>query len=356
MSRNTDPSNPTDETRISDTASAPEPQKDPSIESQKDPFELFLHSYRMQIRELQGNLEYIDADNVRAAVRLILDCKGKLVLTGIGKSGLIAHKLAATFSSTGTPAFFLHPGESLHGDLGVLQENDVLLVLAKSGESDEVISMLQVVRKMGNPIISILGNPDSTAGRMSDIIIRATVSREADSLNLAPTASTTVSLVVGDTLAAALSEIRDFRPENFAMYHPAGQLGRRLLLNVEDLLDEERGNPTIHKDATMTELLQEESRPNLGGIMILDDVGKLVGLITDGDIRRAILKYQNVLDCKIVDIMTTDPLRIVQGSRAIEALRLMQDRPSQISVMPVVNESDEPIGLLRLHDLIRAGL
>ncbi|MEQ9364918.1 MAG: SIS domain-containing protein, partial [Leptospirales bacterium] len=165
--------------------------------AEKDPFDLFLNSYRMQIHELQGNLEYIDADSVRKAVQLILDCEGKLVLTGIGKSGLIAHKLAATFSSTGTPAFFLHPGESLHGDLGVLQKNDVLLVLAKSGESEEVSSMLQVVRKMGNPIISILGNPDSTAGRMSDIIIRATVSREADPLNLAPTASTTVSLVVG---------------------------------------------------------------------------------------------------------------------------------------------------------------
>ncbi len=327
-----------------------------SAESAKDSFELFLHSYRMQISELQGNLEYIQADNVRAAVELIRNCRGKLVLTGIGKSGLIAHKLAATFSSTGTPAFFLHPGESLHGDLGVLQPNDVLLVLAKSGESEEVVSMLQVVRKMGNPIISILGNPDSTAGGMSNIIIRATVSREADALNLAPTASTTVSLVVGDALASALAEIRNFRPENFAMYHPAGQLGRRLLLNVEDLLDQERGNPTISKDATMTELLQEESRPNLGGIMILNDSGKLFGLITDGDIRRAILKHRNVLECKITDIMTEEPLRVVQGTRAIDALRLMQDRPSQISVMPVVNEVDEPIGLLRLHDLIRAGL
>lgn len=324
--------------------------------SEKDPFDLFLNSYRMQILELQGNLEYIDADSVRAAVKLILACKGKLVLAGIGKSGLIAHKLAATFSSTGTPAFFLHPGESLHGDLGVLQDNDVLMVLAKSGESEEVISMLQAVRKMGNPIISILGNPDSTAGRMSNIIIRATVSREADPLNLAPTASTTVALVVGDTLASALSEIRDFKPEHFAMYHPAGQLGRRLLLNVEDLLEHERGIPTIHKDATMTELLQEESRPNLGGIMILNDTGKLFGLITDGDIRRAILKFQNVLDCRITDIMTVEPLRVVQGTRAIDALRLMQDRPSQLSVMPVVDEADQPVGLLRLHDLIRAGL
>lgn len=324
--------------------------------NERDSFDLFLNSYRMQVAELQGNLEYIDADAVRSAAKLILECKGKVALAGMGKSGLIAHKLAATFSSTGTPAFFLHPGESLHGDLGVLQPNDVLLVLAKSGESDEVISMLQVVHKMGNPIISILGNPDSTAGRMSNIIIRATVSREADPLNLAPTASTTVALVVGDALASALSEIRDFQPENFAMYHPAGQLGRRLLLNVEDLLGQEREVPTVPLSATMTELLQEESRPNLGGIMILGEDGRLVGLITDGDIRRAILKHRDLLACSIADLMTPNPLRVVEGTRAIDALRLMQERPSQLSVMPVVDADDQPTGLLRLHDLVRAGL
>ena len=352
-SRNRDPlDNPRDRDPLDDPRDR-DPLDDPR---DRDPFELFLNSYRMQLQELQGNLEYIDAESVRAAAKMILNCTGKLVLAGIGKSGLIAHKLAATFSSTGTPAFFLHPSESLHGDLGVLQKNDVLLVLAKSGESEEVISMLQAVRKMGNPIIAILGNTDSTAGRMSDIIIRATVSREADPLNLAPTASTTVALVVGDALASALTEIRDFQPEHFALYHPAGQLGRRFLLNVEDLLELERGVPTIHISATMTELLQEESRPNLGGIMILDDAGKLAGLITDGDIRRAILKHHNILSCAIPDIMTAKPLRVVRGTRAIDALRLMQARPSQLSVMPVVDEADQPVGLLRLHDLVRAGL
>lgn len=319
-------------------------------------YELFLKSYRMQIEELQGNLANIVAGNVQRAVDLILNCKGKLVLTGIGKSGLIAHKLAATFASTGTPAFFLHPGESLHGDLGALQKEDIMLVLAKSGESDEVIAMLQVVRKMGNPVISILGNPDSTAGRMSDVIIRATVSREADSLNLAPTASTTVALVVGDALATALAELRNFQPENFAMFHPAGQLGRRLILNVEDVLDNTKGVPVINEDASMMELLEEENRPNLGGVMILNAAGKLIGIVTDGDIRRALLKHKNIHDCKITDIMTPDPISVRKGTKAFEALQLMENRPSQIAVMPVLDDEDRPVGLLRLHDLVRAGL
>lgn len=321
-----------------------------------DPYSLFLKSYQMQIDELRGNERHIDADAVRRAAQMILDCRGKLTLTGMGKSGLIAQKLAATFSSTGTPSFFLHPGESLHGDLGALQKEDVLLALAKSGESEEVIAMLQVVRKLGNPIIAILGNPDSTAGKMADVIIRATVSREADPLDLAPTASTTVSLVVGDALASAVCELRGFRHEQFALYHPAGQLGRRLLLNVEDLLVTDRGLPLVSAGATMRELLEVESKPNLGGVIIADEQGRLAGLVTDGDIRRAIFRYGNVLDRSIEEIMTAKPLFVRRGTRAMEALRMMENRSSQISVLPVLDENDRPIGLLRLHDLVRAGL
>ncbi|MCB1316182.1 MAG: KpsF/GutQ family sugar-phosphate isomerase [Leptospiraceae bacterium] len=320
-----------------------------------DPYDIFLKSYHMQIHELQGNLEHIDRDAVDRALDLIRNCSGKLCCSGMGKSGLVAQKLSATFSSTGTPAFFLHPGESLHGDLGVLQKNDLMLVIAKSGESDEVVMMLQVVQKMGIPIISILGNPDSTAGRMSTVIIRATVSREADPLNLAPTASTTVAMVVGDALASALSEIRQFRPENFAMYHPAGQLGRRLLLNVEDLLGD-RGVPVVHKSATMVEVLETENKPNLGGVMVVDDDNRLIGIVTDGDLRRAILKFHNIMDCHLEEIMTRDPLFVRTGTRALEALRIMEDRPSQISVLPVLDEHHRPVGLLRLHDLMQAGL
>ena len=322
----------------------------------QDTFDSFMESYHMQIDALEKNRKHIQAENVRKTIRIILSCKGKLVLTGMGKSGLIAQKLSATFSSTGTPAFFLHPGESLHGDLGVLQKGDVLMLIAKSGESQEVISMLEVVHKIGNPIISILGNPKSTVGRMSDVIVRATISREADPLDLAPTASTTVALVVGDALASAVSARKKFRPEHFAMYHPAGQLGRRLLLNVGDLLIRDRGLPIISMKATMAELIEVESKPNLGGVMIVDDRAKLMGLVTDGDIRRGIMEHKNILECKITEIMTPQPIAVLESTSAMEALALMENRESQISVLPVVGKDKRPVGLLRLHDLIKARL
>lgn len=321
-----------------------------------DAFTLFKKSYQMQIDELSRNLALVNAESVEKAARLILESKGKLVTSGMGKSGLIAQKLAATFSSTGTPSFFLHPGEALHGDLGVIQKDDVILALAKSGESEEVILMLQAVRKMGNPIVSILGARDSTAGRLSDIIISAAVSREADPLNLAPTASSTVSLVVGDALASALCELRGFQKENFAMLHPAGQLGKRLLLKVEDLLILDKGVPIVPESAGIPELLEVESRPNLGGVMVVDAEGKLCGLITDGDIRRAIIKYGDFLKCTISQIMTRDPVSIPAGSSALAALDLMENRPSPVSVLPVVDQEKRPVGLLRLHDLVRSGL
>jgi len=321
-----------------------------------DAYILYQNSYRMQIEELQGNFANLQKDSIRKAIDLILNCKGKLVCTGMGKSGLIAQKLAATFSSTGTPAFFLHPGESLHGDLGVLQKSDLVLLLAKSGESDEVIRMQQVIKKMEIPIISILGKADSTAGKMSDVIILASVSREADPLNLAPTASTTVSLVVGDALASAVSEIRGFNPENFALFHPAGQLGKRLLLNVEDLLIQDKGIPSVKIGATMEDVLDAITRPNLGGAIMVDEDGCLLGIITDGDLRRAIIARKEIMTASPESIMTKNPISVKKGTPAIEALNLMENRPSQLSVIPVVDENKRPVGLLRLHDLVRAGL
>ncbi len=319
-------------------------------------YEFFKESYHLQIQELQANINNINKNSLLNAIEIILDCKGKLACSGMGKSGLIAQKLAATFSSLGTPSFFLHPGEALHGDLGVLQKDDVLLVIAKSGESDEVVQMLQVVKKMGNKIISILGNPNSRAGKLSDVIINAFVSREADPLNLAPTSSTTVSLVIGDSLASTVAKVKNFKPENFAFYHPAGQLGKRLLLNVEDLLILDQGEPIISVAATMKELIETITKPNLGGAIVVDENKKIIGIVTDGDLRRAILKFGNILDRKIEEIMTKNPIRVKKGTKAIDALHIMEDRPSQISVLPVVDDEDKPIGLLRIHDLVKAGL
>jgi len=322
----------------------------------REVYELFQKSYRMQSDELLRNLAGIDHESVEKAVDLIMKCDGKLVCSGMGKSGLIAQKLAATFSSTGTPAFFLHPGESLHGDLGAVQKNDVLLLLAKSGESDEVTRMLQVIRKIGIPVISLLGNPDSSAGKMSDVIIQAAVSREADPLNLAPTASTTVSLVVGDALASVVCELKGFQAENFALFHPAGQLGKRLLLNVEDLLVGDKGLPVVSQTESVISLLEAITKPNLGGAMVVNKDGELIGLVTDGDLRRAIVTGKDVLKAAIDEIMTPDPMRVRAGSLAIDALRMMEERSSPVSVMPVVDDRNRPVGLLRLHDLVRAGL
>jgi len=319
-------------------------------------YEFFKTSYNLQIQELQANINNIKKDSLLNAIDIILNCKGKLACSGMGKSGLIAQKLAATFSSLGTPAFFLHPGEALHGDLGVLQKDDVLLVIAKSGESDEVVQMLQVVKKMGNKIISILGNPNSRAGKLSDVIINAFVNREADPLNLAPTSSTTVSLVIGDSLASTIAKVKNFKPENFAFYHPAGQLGKRLLLNVEDLLILDQGEPIISVSATMKELIETITKPNLGGAIVVDNHRKIIGIVTDGDLRRAILKFGNILDRKIEEIMTKNPICVKKGTKAIDALHIMEDRPSQISILPVVDDEDKPIGLIRIHDLIKAGL
>jgi arabinose-5-phosphate isomerase len=319
-------------------------------------YEFFKTSYNLQIQELQANINNIKKDSLLNAIDIILNCKGKLACSGMGKSGLIAQKLAATFSSLGTPAFFLHPGEALHGDLGVLQKDDVLLVIAKSGESDEVVQMLQVVKKMGNKIISILGNPNSRAGKLSDVIINAFVNREADPLNLAPTSSTTVSLVIGDSLASTIAKVKNFKPENFAFYHPAGQLGKRLLLNVEDLLILDQGEPIISVSATMKELIETITKPNLGGAIVVDNHRKIIGIVTDGDLRRAILKFGNILDRKIEEIMTKNPICVKKGTKAIDALHIMEDRPSQISVLPVIDDEDKPIGLIRIHDLIKAGL
>lgn len=318
--------------------------------------EEFRNSFFIQISELKNTIQQISEEAILKSVEIILNSKGKIACSGMGKSGLIAQKLAATFSSLGTPAFFLHPGEALHGDLGVLQKEDVMLVIAKSGESEEVVQMLSVVKKMGNPIIGILGNSRSRAGSLCDVVLNAFVMREADPLNLAPTSSTTVALVIGDSLASTLARLKKFQPEHFAFYHPAGQLGKRLLLNVEDLLILDQGNPVVFITDSIIKLLETITKPNLGGAIVVDESYKTIGIVTDGDIRRAILRFGNILNKKIEDIMTRNPICVKKNTKAIDALHLMEDRPSQISVVPVVDEENKPIGLLRIHDLVKAGL
>ena len=318
----------------------------------KNASKIFSDSYYQHYSELKKAIEEIPLENIQKAIEAFMKCRGKVIFTGIGKSGIIAKKCAATFSSMGTPSIFLHSGEALHGDLGVVEKGDLICAIAKSGESEEIITVVRSIRKMGNTIISILTEPSSTLGELTDIIIPAKVTREAEKMNLAPTASTTVAVAIGDSLAATLASLRNFRPENFGKIHPSGQLGRRLLLQVKDILHPI--NPIIHIEKSMLELLEEESKPNLGGIMIVDDKEKLIGLVTDGDLRRGIIKYKNILDCKIVDIMTKNPLTIEPDILALHALKLMEERRSPISLLPVIDPTNKPIGLLRLHDLLNA--
>ena len=319
-------------------------------------FAIFETAIRTELEEVTKSLSFITPESIQKTVDILMNCKGKLILTGAGKSGLIAQKMAATFSSTGTPSFFLHPGDAMHGDLGAVRKGDAVLAIAKSGESEEFVGMLRVVTEMQVPVISILGNANSSAGRMSTVIIHAPVSREADPLDLAPTASTTLALAIGDALALTLARLRNFQPEHFALYHPGGQLGKRLLLKVKDFLITGRGVPTIHTDSSLIDFLKQEDAPNLGGVMVVDDNEKLLGIITDGDIRRAIVKHGNILESSIPQIMTSNPVSIHKDTLAIDALKLMENRTSQISVLPVVDEENRPVGLLRLHDLIQAGL
>ena len=316
----------------------------------------FEECCRKELSELQRRLENIDAESIEQACEIILNCTGKLIVSGAGKSGLIGRKLAATFSSTGTPAFFLHPADALHGDLGAAAPGDVMLLLTRSGESEELISMLGVLERMEIPIISILGRAKSSVGRMSKVIIDAGVEHEADALDLAPTASSTVALVLGDALASATAQLRGFQKENFALFHPGGQLGKRLSFKVEDFLVPERKVPAVNIHSDMRELLELSTESNLGAVLVTNGDGTLKGIVTDGDIRRAIIKYGNILERDIPTIMTADPICVHVDTSAVDALKLMEDRPSQISVLPVIDRENRPLGLLRLHDIVRAGL
>ncbi len=317
---------------------------------------VFLDVLDAETEALRRFREGCSAAEVRAVLSILQNARGKVACTGVGKSGSVANKLAGTLSSTGTPAFFLHPLEALHGDLGVLQEGDVLVALSKGGESDEMVRLLRAARDLHIPIVALVGRRESSTGRLADAVIELVLEREADPLNLAPTSSTLLAMAVGDALAIALAAARGFQPEQFAGFHPGGQLGRRLNYCVRDLLPPDRGVPLVGPEAGMRALLEEETRLNLGAVLVTDADRHLVGIVTDGDVRRAILRFGNVLDRPISDVMTAGPVTVRMDTTAGEAVALMENRPSQIQVLPVLDEGGRAVGLLRLHDVVRAGL
>jgi len=311
--------------------------------------------FATEIQALQRISERIGPE-FSQAVKLVSSCRGRIILTGMGKSGIIARKISATLSSLGTPSFYIHPSEAMHGDLGMILSQDLVIALGKSGETDELNAILPAMRKLGVHVIAITGNTASTLAKLADTTLDVHVEREACPNNLAPTTSTTAALVMGDALAVCVSLLKGIRPEDFALFHPGGQLGKRLTLRVRDLMHGGDDNPVADQHARIRDILAVLTANPLGGITIIDQHQHLVGLITDGDIRRALMKYADILEKQACDIMTRSPITICEDELAVKAMDIMENRPSQISVLPVVNQNQEVTGLIRLHDLVKAGL
>jgi arabinose-5-phosphate isomerase len=294
--------------------------------------------------------------NFSRAVDMILECQGKVVITGIGKSGLICQKIASTMASTGTPAFFLHPAEGIHGDLGMLMKGDVVIAASYSGETAEVTRILPVIKRMGLPLIAITSNPESTLVRASDTFIYIPVKEEACPLGLAPTASTTATLAMGDALAVALLTRRGFREEDFAFFHPGGSLGKRLIALVEDFMHCGRDIPLVESGMSLKEALFEITDKKLGVTGVVDGSGALVGVFTDGDLRRSLEKGFDVLSRPVGELMTRNPKRILKNSLAAKALHNMEEHSITSLFVFDSKESRVPVGIIHIHDLVKAGI
>lgn len=291
-------------------------------------------------------------DAFSQACQLVLESRGRVVATGMGKSGHVARKIAATLASTGTPAFYVHPGEAGHGDLGMITEADVVLALSYSGESDELLMLLPVLKRQGNRLIAMTGRPGSSLALAADVHLDVSVPAEACPLALAPTSSTTASLAMGDALAVALLDARGFTADDFARSHPAGSLGRRLLLHITDVMHSGDELPQVGEEASLSEALVEMSRKRLGMTAVVDAGQRLVGLFTDGDLRRALDSDLDVRSARIVDVMTRTPRTIGADQLAVEAARVMETQ--QINGLIVVDDAGRAVGALNIHDLLRA--
>lgn len=288
------------------------------------------------------------------AVEILRDCRGRVALIGMGKSGSIALKIASTLASTGTPAFFLHPAEGGHGDLGVLVRGDVVVAVSNSGETDELIALLPAIKRLGLKLISLVGEPGSTLARQSDVAIDVSVAEEACPTVLTPTASTTAALAMGDALAVSLLEERAFTEEDFALLHPAGSLGRRLLWRVQDLMQVGEQLPVVFRDALMKDVIAEISRKRLGMTAVVDEEGRLTGIITDGDLRRAVQRGDDLLQRRAKECMTANPKTITSEALAATALEVMERHA--ITALLIVDAEGRPEGVIHLHHLLKAGV
>jgi arabinose-5-phosphate isomerase len=324
----------------------------------KNQFDDVLSFLRLEADAISQTATRLKREEIEHVVQLLAECQGKVVILGVGKSGIIAQKIAATMTSTGSAAIHLHPSDALHGGIGIINSDDVVMILSNSGETDEIIGMLPYLKRRQVPIIALVGNLNSTLARRADAVIDGSVDQEACPLNLAPTTSTTVALALGDALAMTLMRVKGLTPEDFASNHPAGQLGKRLTLKVADLMHGGADNPTIKLGARWVEIVKGISDGGLGAVNVVSDGGQLAGIVTDGDLRRALQRRDpaSLQNLKCDEIMSKDPIVASPDLLAYDALRLMEDRSSQISVLPVVNGDRVCVGLIRLHDIVRSGL
>jgi arabinose-5-phosphate isomerase len=315
-------------------------------------YQQVIELLKLEAAAINRTADILDEVSIEKAVNLLLNCAGKVVVTGVGKSAIIANKIAETMCSTGTVAVFVHSSDALHGSLGVIAKGDVVIALSNSGETDELIAVLPSIKQRQVSVISIVGNLNSSLARQSDVVLDASVDKELCPHNLAPTASTTVALAIGDAIAMTLSNLKNQTEEDFAANHPAGRLGKRLTLKVADLMHE---SPNVAADANWLEVVKSISKNSLGAVNVVEADGKLIGIVTDGDLRRAIENNEDFATLNAGTMMTANPVVATPDMLAYHALQLMENRTSQISVLPVVAD-DKCVGLLRLHDIVRSGL
>lgn len=302
------------------------------------------------VKSLENRMD----DSFESACRIVLETKGRLIVVGMGKSGHIGSKIAATLASTGTPSFFVHPGEASHGDLGMITVEDTVLAISNSGETAEILTILPIIKRLGVKLISMTGNPESSLGKQSEAILNVGVEKEACPLNLAPTSSTTVTLAMGDALAVALYKSRGFTKEDFARSHPSGRLGRRLLLYVKDIMHTGENIPTVNQKAELKTALLEMTGKGLGMVGIVDDAGVLVGILTDGDLRRTLNQGIDIYKAYVKDVMTQNPKTTTADRLAAELVQQM--RESSINGLFAVDEQGKVVGALNMHDLLRTGI
>ena len=312
--------------------------------------------FDMEIQELENVKSYLNPESMEEVIEILNRCEGKVVLCGMGKPGHIGRKISATMSSLGISSYFLHPAEAQHGDMGTLTSGDVIIIISNSGETSEVCEMLPNIKMIGIPIIAMTSYRNSTLAQYADYLIELPVMKEAAPHNLAPTSSTTAALVVGDALAVTVASRRRFTKENFALYHPAGALGRKLTTKVSDLMYRGEDNPIIKIGSTLDDAIYVMNEKGLGAVSIVDENGLLYGIITDGDLKRYMRNKVDIYSSIVDGVMTENPIVVEPNVLAIEALRLMEKREKQLSVLPVVDEHGIVVGLIRNHDIIQLGI